>query len=386
MLKKILAVANIEFLFMVRSKQYITFFILVPLFFCIVSAGVYMKGKVVDLPLLVMDMDNSAASRELISSLHNTDSFGNITTVSDFKNINRKILDGSYAAAVVIPKDFGSNSAYGSKTEILAICDGSNILFTNVTLTAVNEVVRQFSGANSIKILAANNLLPTEGLKLLQSISFQEIPLNNPAMNYAFFLVYGIQLAILQILAAAGPAAAMGREKEDSCLLNYHMAGINYLTLVSGKSLPYLLINGAILAITLLMDITIFGLPMQGSPTALFLIYLLFLLSMTCLGILCANFCQSQVEAIRTTLPFLVPAFIISGFTWPLQAMPYFLQVGAKFFPLTWGLIGVRSVTMHGGSLFAIWLPLLILTLLTLSLFTGAILTRTKYSYPGGIS
>ena len=123
---------------------------------------------------------------------------------------------------------------------------------------------------------------------------------------------------------------------------------IRPLELIVGKVLPFVLIAFLNLLEILFIGVWWFGVPVHGSVPLLLGLSSVFLLSSLGLGILISTVSKTQQEAMMLTFLILLPSIFLSGYFFPIDAMPPFLQFVSRFVPLTYVLIIVRSIILKG--------------------------------------
>ncbi len=120
-----------------------------------------------------------------------------------------------------------------------------------------------------------------------------------------------------------------------------------------------------------------FGVPINGSLTLLLLLAGLFLVTTLGLGLLISTVANTQQEAMLTTMFTLLPAIFLSGFMFPLAAMPGWLQAVSYAIPLRYFLIIVRGIILKGVSTEVLMPEIIALTFFAL-LVMGATAVRFR--------
>jgi ABC-2 type transport system permease protein len=110
-----------------------------------------------------------------------------------------------------------------------------------------------------------------------------------------------------------------------------------------------------------LIGIFWFEVPLRGNPFVLLLGSILFLMSSVGIGLFISTISSTQQQAQISTFFFMMPAFILSGFAFPLENMPEWLQTITYANPLRYFLIIIRGVFLKGNGLDILWLEMLAL-------------------------
>jgi ABC-2 type transport system permease protein len=170
----------------------------------------------------------------------------------------------------------------------------------------------------------------------------------NPDMTSAVFMVPGLIGLVLQMQATLLTASAIVRERERGTIEQLIVTPIRPLELIIGKILPYALVALLIAVEVLLAGTFWFGVPIKGSVLLLIGITCLFLISTLAIGLLISTVANTQQEAFLLTFLTLLPSVFVSGFIYPIAAMPAFLQAVSGVIPLTYFLVVVRGIVIKG--------------------------------------
>jgi len=169
-------------------------------------------------------------------------------------------------------------------------------------------------------------------------------PLFNPSFNYSNFLLPGLFMAILQQVILLGLALSWTGEKEDKSLATLVRTSRSPLVLMTGKALPYLVVNFLVAEVFLRLLFPFCDIPMEGSWAVAIPFTALFTLTIVTWGLWVSGLCRTRLFATQLLMFIALPSFVLSGFTWPTRAMPYPIQVLGQMLPLTHFVNGFRNV------------------------------------------
>jgi len=336
MLRKVFAVAAREFQLIWRDNalRRILFFVSILsllLFFAVYNAQV-LRG----IPTAVLDLDGSPQSREMQQSIENCEDLKVVLYPTSYKELCSIIEKGEAVVGIVIPENFGRDVTAGKGSKILSVIDGSNLIYANNAVSAVLTVARTHSAELGVKTLISKGVHYSRAQYALMGITFRDEPWFNPTLNYAFFVVLAMALNIWQQCCTITSTYNIIGEMGAESWLQIKALGVSKFLFFFSKSLAH--IAGFMLAVIPLY-ITAFGMykvPLECSPAQLMLFTFVFAVSVHSLGTLISALCSDSVNAVRIGMVIALPSFILSGYTWPLEAMPVFVQKAAKFFPQTW--------------------------------------------------
>lgn len=347
--------------------------LIVPVLYCAMFGWLYSAQRVTDLPLVVVDQDRSALSRELVRALDQDQTFHLTRQLSSEAEAMAEIDAAKAAVAVVIPPDLERDVKLGREAAVLTLVDGSNLMVSNTAVRAANADIKTISAGVTLKKLAARGQWGSVGERTFTGIDYRYRILFNPTFSYFDFMVMGLVGAALQQVLLLGVALGATREKEAGTWRRT-LEATPFLPLWLGKILPYWLVTMTMTVICLAIAVFGFGLPVHGALWQVVLVSAVFDLAVGALGFLISFAFETQLMATQVAMLIAVPSFMLSGFTWPQMAMPQPLALVSQILPLTYYLHAFREVVSKGHGLGAIavdFLALIMMTLLSLAVAAG---------------
>jgi len=115
-----------------------------------------------------------------------------------------------------------------------------------------------------------------------------------------------------------------------------------------------------------------FHVPIRGSLTLILLLSGLFLITSLSIGLLASTIAKTQQEAMLTVWMLLLPTLFLSGFFFPLEAMPLVLRWISYVLPLRYYLVIIRSLMLKGASVLALKNEIIALTIFGIVLMSAA--------------
>lgn len=337
-----------------------------------------------EVPLVIYDEDQTQFSRTLIQAFDDSERFRIVDYVLTQEDMEQALHEKEAYAAVHIPKKFAQDAKSGRSSTVLLIADGANILIANTVTTAAQEILAGFAQDTGAKLSETNSAqLPTMAANKTAPVEFRLRVLNNPTQSYLLFFVLGLSMAAFQqgIFLAVG--ASIQHEYQHPEEFHNTPPGAFIL-----KLFPYWLSAAFAFAITITAAIQLFGIPGKASMFNLFLPAMTFTFSAVAFSALLASLCHTELTFTRISIAYTVPAFVLSGYTWPLEAMDRVGTVVSYFFPLSYFSNSLRELMIAGYS------PLLYLNSLIL-LLGGTLFTvmavicftrRIRQLHGGGIN
>jgi ABC-2 type transport system permease protein len=169
------------------------------------------------------------------------------------------------------------------------------------------------------------------------------------------FLIPGLVAAILQVQTLLLTAFSIVREREQGTLEQLIVTPLKSWELMLGKILPFVLIAYINLGLTLVVGALFFQVPVVGSAFLLIILSGLFLLGSLGLGVLISNISRTQMQAMYLASFIMLPTFILSGFFFPRDNMPWLAYQAGFLLPVTYFLEIVRGIILKGVGFNYLW-------------------------------
>jgi ABC-2 type transport system permease protein len=177
---------------------------------------------------------------------------------------------------------------------------------------------------------------------------------------------------VVMLVSLQLTALAVVREKEIGTLEQLLVSPIRPLELLLGKTIPFVIISLADVALVTLIAISWFAVPFKGSPLILLLGTILFLLCTVGGGLFISTFSATQQQAMMVSVFFFMPAILLSGLVFPIHNMPLAAQLVTYLNPLRYFIVVLQDLFLKGVGLDVLWpqfaaMAALGFTMLTLS-------------------
>jgi ABC-2 type transport system permease protein len=296
------------------------------------------------IPMLLLDHDGSAASRDLARSLEATGSFDLVGEAHGDADISAALRAGRARVALVVPARFDSDLKRGKPTTVQLVVDGSD----PQTVGSATNTAAALVAARSAQLLTAKvSVRGQDG----PPIALQPNTWYNPELRTAVFVVPGLVGIILTMTMVMFTAMAIARERERGTLEQLIVSPVGRLELVVGKILPYVAIGYVQMTVILLAGGIIFRVPIRGALGLLYALAFLFIAANLALGLFFSTLARTQQQAMQMSFFFLLPNILLSGFMFPFEAMPRPAQVLSTALPLTHFLRIIRGITLKDAHL-----------------------------------
>ncbi|MEA3349944.1 MAG: ABC transporter permease [Chloroflexota bacterium] len=332
-----------EFIQIWRDPRTLMIALLIPVM-QLFMLGYAATNDVRNLPLAVFDQDRSAAARSLLDAYRASDYFLITYDVDSENEIRAMIDDGDARAGLIIPPDYGAKLRAEEQATVMFVFDGSDATATKTALSAAQQIGNQHSTDIQMARLEKDGI--ADAVK--KPIEIRTQVWYNPDLEDAYFFVPGLIGQILYMITAILTASAIVRERERGTIEQLIVTPIRPWELVVGKTIPYALIALFNTLATLFVGSWWFGVPVRSNLGLLLILSGLFLLTSLGIGLLASTVAKTQQEAMITVFATMLPAIMLSGYLFPIEAMPTWLQYISAIIPLTYYLRIIRALLVKG--------------------------------------
>jgi len=363
-----------EFIQVFRDKR-TRFVLFAPPIIQMLVFGYAATFEIHHVPTVVLDLDHSQESRELISRFSSSPYFDVQRQLTDYRQMRDLIDQGKATIGLEINAGFAQNLRKGQTAPLQVIVDATN---SNTALIASGYITQIALGfAQDYQKDRIYRISP-QMMEEIPSVQLEPRPWYNPDLRSRWFFVPGIIGSLTLVLVVTLTAFAVVREREIGTLEQIMVTPIRPAEFILGKTLPFFLIG--------LFDVSLIGtvgtlwfqVPFRGQILVLFAGAVLFLLCMLGVGLLISTVSSTQQQAMVTAFFFIMPAITFSGFGFPISTMPQWLQYLTYLSPLRYFLVVLRGTYLKGVGMETLWPQMVAMAALGISLLTIAVLRFHK--------
>ncbi|RXP46421.1 ABC transporter permease [Lutibacter sp. HS1-25] len=343
-----------EFSLLKTNSVVIAIFIGAPLLYGVLLGAVYKKGKATNLPVLVIDLDQTPLSNQLLDMIDDNEVLDAVLLTNQ-NDLKAQIISKEYAAIITIPERFEAQLIQKRHPEIGIDINTSNVLTANYGVKAIQQILGTLNAGIEIEGLKKTGIPAVTAQSQYEAFGVSYNRFFNPSGNYMSFLWPGVLGIILQQVFLLALALSFAREFEEKTFYTTFMPKAkNVWNAMFVKALPFWIIGTVIIFLLRLM-FPMFEVPFNANIWAILVLMIAYVLAITFLGILASIAIPSQLKATEVLMVVATPSFIISGFTWPLSQMPPYIVALADSVPSTHFLIGLRKILMYEATLSDVW-------------------------------
>jgi len=370
---RLLAIIRKEFLQLWRDPRALTLAIVIPIMQLLLM-GYAATTDVRHVPLAIFDQDRGAEARALLDAYRAAGYFELAFDVDSLETLLGLIDRGDAKAALIIPPDYGERLRGRGQAQVAFILDGSDPTLASTSLSAARLIGQE----HATEVLARELARRGQTAILEPPLEVRTQVWYNPDMVSAYFMVPGVIGMILYALTPILTATAVVRERERGTIEQLIVTPIRPWELIVGKILPYILLALVNTLEVMAIGSWLFEVPVRSDVTLILWLSALFLLSGLGIGLLVSTLANTQQEAMLASYMTLLPGIFLSGFFFPVKAMPRLLQWVSYAIPLKYYLIIIRSLMIKGVGVEAIRDEILALVVFGILIITFAAMRLRK--------
>jgi ABC-2 type transport system permease protein len=331
--------------------------LIVPPVFQLIIFGYAANLDVKNIRAAVRDLDRTVDSRDLISRFSSSRYFKMVSFPETSKEVENLIQKGKAILSIEIPSGFSRKLKKGDTAPIQIIIDGTESNTAMIALGYIGRILSDYSTMILVRRLNQEGIIDFEeaGVELQHRIWF------NPNLESRLFYVPGVIASIAFLIPIILTAQAIVREREIGTLEQVMVSPIRSWELMLGKTLPFAMIGLVDVIMIALIGVFWFDVPLSGNPLILLLGTGLFLMSSVAIGLFISTISATQQQAQISMFFFNMPVFILSGFAFPIENMPTWIQYLTYANPLRYFLVIIRGVFLKGNGLDILWTQMLAL-------------------------
>jgi len=363
-----------EFIQVFRDKR--TRFILIgPPIIQMMVFGYAANYEIRHVPTVVLDLDHSQESRELVSRFTSSPYFEVQGQLANSRQLGDLIEQGKATIGLEIDAGFAQKLRKGQTAPLQVIVDATNSNTALIASGYISQIALGFAqGIQRDRILR----IAPQLIEVMPSVELAPRPWYNPDLRSRWFFVPGIIGSLTLVLVITLTAFAVVREREIGTLEQIMVTPIRPAEFILGKTLPFFLIGLFDVTLIAVVGSLWFQVPFRGHVAVLATGAILFILCMLGVGLLISTVSATQQQAMVTSFFFIMPAITFSGFGFPISTMPHWMQLCSYAIPLRYFLIVVRGSYLKGVGMDVLWPQMAAMAGLGIALLTAAILRFHK--------
>jgi ABC-2 type transport system permease protein len=311
----------------------------------------YSNEVLKQVPLSIVDHDNSLLSRQLARMTDASELIQVVSRDPDMEQARQKIESGKSSGILVISEGFEKDVLQGRKTYASAYVDATYFLVYRQAMTGLVMTVRTMSAGIEVSRFKARGWSHEKALIDRSPLNLVSRSLFNPHMGYATYIVPAVLLLLLQqtMLIGIGMLSGTRREQLQEKKAVTPLQG-GPLVRILGRTIACMSLYLIHIYFFYKVVYQIWDFPLRTGVLDMFVFLLPFLLSVVLMGQFLAGFFKSRESSIIMIVWSSMVAVLISGFSWPVETMPHWIRAISMLLPSTWGISGGLRMAQMGAS------------------------------------
>jgi ABC-2 type transport system permease protein len=340
---RFLAVARKEVVQILRDSRSLIIVVIMPVVLVLLFGyGVNLDFK--GLPVYVYDRDGSQQSQDLLKHFQASEYFDVRQVVNDYPALTRSLDDGHAKMGIVIPWDFSQRLNEGRPVTVQALVDGTDDNTANVLIGYAEAVVQNYSSDIQLTWLRNRGQLVAPAPVRIETRTWYNEDLESSA-----FIVPGVLALVMSVIGAFLTSLTIAREWERGTMEQLISTPVTPVEIMLGKLAPYFVIGMFDVIVCATIAVYWFQVPFRGSLQALLLSSAMFMVVVLSLGFFVSVIAKSQLAASQIALIItFLPAFLLSGFLFPIEQMPIVMQWITRILPARYYVSVLKKIFLKG--------------------------------------
>lgn len=316
--------------------------------------GYAVRNEISDVDIAVLDKSKDNITRELTDKLVSSPYFHLACYLDSDDEIEHIFQSGVAKQAIVFESGFADRLSREGVASIQLINDASNPNMATMMNSYSSAIIMDYA----IQRFQSKQIITTE-VKMLF----------NPELKSSNMFVPGLVTLILMLISALMTSISITREKETGSMEVLLVSPLSPAVIILGKVIPYIVLAVFNALSVLVLAIIVFGMPFVGSVGVFSLLTFLYIIAALALGLLISTVTNTQQIAMMICLiGLLLPTMLLSGFIYPIENMPSWLQYVTQIFPATYFLRAIKGVMLKGAGIEYVWKEISVLAGMTVLL------------------
>jgi len=381
-MRRILFLARAEVLHVVRDRATLAQVLIFPIVQLLVLSNAA-TFAIRDTPASVVDFDRSSTSRELVKRFAASGHFRIVDQSASLDAANEEMLHGRVTMVLTVPTDFEKSLVRNGTASVQISVNAEKGSAAGIVQSYASRILEAYSDELSAKMRPTAGFVRGEGAEAAPITGLRRIDVlvrswYNPTLNYRHYMVPGLLVALVTLIATLVSAQNIAREKELGTLEQLNVTPLTRGQFVTAKLLPFWMLGIVDLGLGLVAGRVAFGIPMRGSLLLLFASAAVYLVVALAIGLWISTLVDTQQQAMFVTFFVMMIYLLMSGLFTPIESMAGWVQPLSLLNPVRHFVTISRALLVKGAGLSEIARPLLTLTAYAAIMLTIAIRQYSK--------
>ena len=328
-----------EYKQMFRNRLLPIVFILLPIVMMNVVPRIATQ-EVRNLNIAVIDCDHSTLSSRLIQKLQASEFFNLYATCPNYLTAYNLLQEGSVDFIVTVENEFEHNLYRTGGADVMVTVNAVNGMKGGLGNSYLTRIVMQF----------AQELGYESGAIPQSPVTVEPRYLFNATLDYKPYMIPALMAMALMLLVGFLPALNVVGEKERGTIEQINVTPVSRIEFILSKMIPYWTAGILIVGFSMLLAWKIHGVTPAGSVWLVFLFNIVFIFTISSLGLIVSNYSDNMRQAAVVMFFFIVIFILTSGLITPVSAMPHWAQQVTRLNPLRYIMTAMREIFLKGST------------------------------------
>lgn len=349
-MRKVFYIVEKEFRQILRDKMILAIIFSVPIFqLLLLPWAVNLDVK--HLSIAVVDLDKSSYSRELISKFTASESFDLDYYGESYRDAMNELQNDHADIVITIPANFERDlirsniNKTGEEGEIAVAINAIDGVKAVLGAYYLNMIVRDFHHS-----LIVEWYPQFEEYARGSIFDYHPTTWFNPLADYKHFMVPAILVLLVTVSGTFLTSLNIVKEKEIGTIEQINVTPIKKWEFILGKLIPFWVIANIIFSIGLFMLRFIYGIPVLGNISTLYLLANIYMVVILSMGLFISTFAATQQQSMFLGNFFIMLFIMLSGLFTSIESMPDWAKALSHSLPITYFIIAVRSIILKGAN------------------------------------
>ncbi|MFP4548333.1 MAG: ABC transporter permease [Fidelibacterota bacterium] len=317
--------------------------------------GFVIKTEIKDATIAIWDKSGDVTTQRLQDKILSSGYFKLVENVEKESDIHNLFKKGAVKLVMVFEQNFDRKLTNTGRADVQIIADASDPNIAAMLVNYAGSIFKDFNRSNSV--MGEIGVIPSSRM------------FYNEEMKSVYMFVPGLMAMILMLICAMMTSISITKENEMGSMEILLVSPLKPLQIILGKVLPYALLAFLDAILIIQLGKYVFGVPIIGNQFLLLLETSIFIITALSLGIFISTVTTSQLAAMMiSAVALILPTVLLSGFIFPIDNMPVFLQILSNVVPAKWFLSAIKNIMLKGSGFMIIWKETLVMAGMTLLL------------------
>ena len=319
---------------------------LIPLLFVLVSFALtnvvprIATQEVSNLNMAVIDNDRSPVSKRLTEKMSASGFFNIRMFCESYTEAYNLMQRGDVDFIVTIESGFEKHLYRDGNAEMMLSVNSVNGMKSGLGNNYLTQIVMQY----------VKELNEEAGKSTESSMNIHPRFLFNSQLDYKPYMIPALMSLGLILLMGFLPALNMVGEKEKGTIEQINVTPVGRMEFILSKLIPYWTVGLFIVAFSLLLAWKIHAVVPTGSIVLVFLFAMVYILTVSALGIIVANYSDTMRQAAMLMFFFIIIFVLTSGLVSPVSSMPHWAQEVTRLNPVRYIISSLREIFLKGST------------------------------------